>query len=163
MARRVKHLPTMWDTWVQSLGQEDPLEKEMAIHSSTRLENPMEGGAWYATVHGGAKSQTKLRGFTFTFSQEELYLKLIKQRPTTEVREELARRLSSKESSCDAGNVDSNQDQQDPLEEGMAYQHSCLENPKDRVALWARVHGGLKESDTTKETEHACTHHSQSI
>ena len=30
----VKSLPAMWDTWVQSLGQEDPLEKEMATHSS---------------------------------------------------------------------------------------------------------------------------------
>ena len=30
----VKHLPTMWETWVQSLGQEDLLEKEMATHSS---------------------------------------------------------------------------------------------------------------------------------
>ena len=31
----VKHLPAMWETWVQSLGQEDSLEKEMATHSST--------------------------------------------------------------------------------------------------------------------------------
>ena len=31
----VKHLPAMWETWVQSLGWEDPLEKEMATHSST--------------------------------------------------------------------------------------------------------------------------------
>ena len=31
----VKHLPAMWETWVQSLGQEDPLEKETATHSST--------------------------------------------------------------------------------------------------------------------------------
>ena len=31
----VKHLPTVQETWVQSLGQEDPLEREMAIHSST--------------------------------------------------------------------------------------------------------------------------------
>ena len=30
----VKHPPAMWETWVQSLGQEDPLEKEMATHSS---------------------------------------------------------------------------------------------------------------------------------
>ena len=30
-----KHLPTMWETQVQSLGWEDPLEKEMATHSST--------------------------------------------------------------------------------------------------------------------------------
>ena len=29
----VKHLPTMWETWVQSLGREDPLKKEMATHS----------------------------------------------------------------------------------------------------------------------------------
>ena len=30
----VKHLPTMWETGVRSLGQEDPLEKEMVTHSS---------------------------------------------------------------------------------------------------------------------------------
>ena len=34
MAQIVKHLPTMQETYVQSLGQEDPLEKEMATHSS---------------------------------------------------------------------------------------------------------------------------------
>ena len=31
----LKHLPGMWEAWVRSLGQEDPLEKEMATHSST--------------------------------------------------------------------------------------------------------------------------------
>ena len=35
MAQMVKHLPTMWETQVQSLGQEDLLEKEMATGSST--------------------------------------------------------------------------------------------------------------------------------
>ena len=34
VAQMVKRLPTMWETWVQSLGREDPLEKEMATHSS---------------------------------------------------------------------------------------------------------------------------------
>ena len=34
MAQTVKHLSTMWETWVRSLGQEDSLEKEMATHSS---------------------------------------------------------------------------------------------------------------------------------
>ena len=34
MAQMVKRLSTMRETWVRSLGQEDPLEKEMAIHSS---------------------------------------------------------------------------------------------------------------------------------
>ena len=35
VAQRVKRFPTMWETWVRSLGQKDPLEKEMATHSST--------------------------------------------------------------------------------------------------------------------------------
>ena len=35
MAQTVKHLPTMQDTWDRSLGQEDPLEKAVATHSST--------------------------------------------------------------------------------------------------------------------------------
>ena len=34
MAQRLKRLPAMQETWVQSLGREDPLEKEMATHSS---------------------------------------------------------------------------------------------------------------------------------
>ena len=34
VAQRLKHLPTMWETWVRSLGREDPLEKEMTTHSS---------------------------------------------------------------------------------------------------------------------------------
>ena len=34
VAQRLKRLPAMQETWVQSLGQEDPLEKEMATHSS---------------------------------------------------------------------------------------------------------------------------------
>ena len=34
VAQLVKNLPAMWETWVQSLSWEDPLEKEMAIHSS---------------------------------------------------------------------------------------------------------------------------------
>ena len=35
VAQRVKHLPAMREIWVRSLGQEDPLEKEIAVHSST--------------------------------------------------------------------------------------------------------------------------------
>ena len=45
----------MQETRVQSLGQEDPLEEEMATHSSC-LENPMDRGAWWATVHGVTES-----------------------------------------------------------------------------------------------------------
>ena len=42
-------------------------EKAMAPHSSTRLANPMDGGAWKAAVHGVAKSRTQLSNLTFTF------------------------------------------------------------------------------------------------
>ena len=37
----------------------------------SRLENPMGGGAWWATVHGVAKSRTRLSDFTFTFHAVE--------------------------------------------------------------------------------------------
>ena len=113
----VKRLPTMWETQVQSLGWEDPLDKEMATHSSilawkipwmeepgrlhsmgsqrvghdwatyiilhphhgcigegngtplqySCLENPVDGGVWWAAVPGVAKSRTRLSDFTFTF------------------------------------------------------------------------------------------------
>ena len=55
----VENLPVMWETWVQSLGWEDPLEEGMAAHSSSLAWRiPMNRGAWWATVHGVAKSQT---------------------------------------------------------------------------------------------------------
>ena len=45
-----------------SLGQKDPLGEKMATHSSILAwENPMDRGAWWATVHGIAKSQTQLQ------------------------------------------------------------------------------------------------------
>ena len=50
------------EPWVRSLGQEDALEEEMATHSSILpLENPMDGGAWQATVHGVTKYRTPLK------------------------------------------------------------------------------------------------------
>ena len=61
MAQMVKNLPAMWETWVQSLGQEDSLEKAMATHSSIlawripRTEEP--GGLQFMGV---TKSQTQL-------------------------------------------------------------------------------------------------------
>ena len=55
----VKNPPAVQETWVQSLGQEDPLEKGMAAPSSTLAwGNPMDRGAWRATAHGVAESQT---------------------------------------------------------------------------------------------------------
>ena len=56
----VKNLPAMWETWVQSLGWENPLEKGMATHS-VFLPGEFHGqrkGARQVTVHGVAMSQT---------------------------------------------------------------------------------------------------------
>ena len=56
MAQMVKNMPAMQETWVQSLGWEDPLEEDMAAHSSILAWRiPMTRGAWWATVHGAAK------------------------------------------------------------------------------------------------------------
>ena len=62
VTQMVKCLPAMWKTWVQTLGWEDPLEKEMATHSSTlawKIPWTMEPGRLH-TVHGVAKCQTRL-------------------------------------------------------------------------------------------------------
>ena len=51
VAQSVKNQPVMQKTWVRSLDREDPLEKEMATHSSVLAwEIPMDRGAWRAAV-----------------------------------------------------------------------------------------------------------------
>ena len=56
MAQMVKNLPAMWETPIQSLGWEDPLEEEMATHTSILApQNPMDRGAWWATAYGVTK------------------------------------------------------------------------------------------------------------
>ena len=61
VAEMVKNLPVMKETWVRSLGWEDPLEEGMATHSSILAWTiPMDRGDWQATVHGVAKSRTQL-------------------------------------------------------------------------------------------------------
>ena len=60
MAQLVKNLPAMQETWVQSLGWEDPLEKGKASHSSIL--------AWripWTIVHRVAKSRTRLSDFHY--------------------------------------------------------------------------------------------------
>ena len=73
----LKNLPAMQDTQVQPLDWEDPLEESMATHSFTLaqripegngtplqyscLENPRDGGAWWAAIYGVAQSQTQLK------------------------------------------------------------------------------------------------------
>ena len=57
----VKNLPAMLEIWVHSLGWKDPLEEGMATHSRILAWRvPMYRRAWWATVHGVAKSWTQL-------------------------------------------------------------------------------------------------------
>ena len=58
MAQTVKNLPARQETQVRCLSWEDPLEKEMANHSSILLENSMDRGAWQAINYRITKSQT---------------------------------------------------------------------------------------------------------
>ena len=67
LAQRFKCLPAMRETWARSLGGEDPLEKEMATHSSIlawRIPWTEEPGGLQST---GSQSQKRLSDFTFTF------------------------------------------------------------------------------------------------
>ena len=61
VAQMVKNPPAMRETWVQSLGWEDPLEEGMATYSSILAWRiPMDRGAWWAAIHGVEKGQTQL-------------------------------------------------------------------------------------------------------
>ena len=71
MGQRLKHLPAVWETWVQSLGREDPLEKEMATHSSIlawRIPWTEEPGGLYCPQGRKESDTTELLHFHFYFS-----------------------------------------------------------------------------------------------
>ena len=62
VAQTIKNPPPIQETWVRSLGREDPLEEGTATHSC--LENLMTKGAWWATVDGVAKSRNTAEQLT---------------------------------------------------------------------------------------------------
>ena len=68
VAQRVKRLPAIQETWVRSLGEEDPLEKEMATHSSTlawKIPQTEKPGRLQSM---GSQSRTRLSDFTIDFT-----------------------------------------------------------------------------------------------
>ena len=71
MAQRLKHLPAMWESWVRSLGWEDPLEKEMATQSSIlawRTPWTEEPGELYTPW--GSKESDMTERLHFTYSKQ---------------------------------------------------------------------------------------------
>ena len=63
--RLIEH-KTVYDNMVFAMRAVGASSKEIKKRVPYCLENPMDGGAWWATVHGVAKSQTRLSDFTFT-------------------------------------------------------------------------------------------------
>ena len=72
----VKNQPAMWETWVWSLGWEDPLEEGMTTHSIILAWRIPMRRAWWAIVHGVAKSQLDMteRLSTHTYMYAHLIL-----------------------------------------------------------------------------------------
>ena len=127
----VKHLPTMRETWVQSLGWEDFLEKEMATHFSILtwkipwMEEPgrLHSMGSQRVRHDCSLSLSVFLGF-----------------PGGSV---------GKESACNAGDAEvigliPGSGRSSGGGHGNLLQFSCLENPMDRGAWWATVHKVIK-------------------
>ena len=70
MVQRVKRLPAMWETWVRSLGREDPLEKEMVTHSGIlawRIPWTEELGGLQSTGHKESDTTERLHFTNFAY------------------------------------------------------------------------------------------------
>ena len=117
----VKHMPTMWETQVRSLGWEDLLEKGMATHFSIL--------AWRIpwTENPGRPQSMGLQGGS-----------------------------EGKESTCNAGDLSliPGSGRSSGEENGNPLQYSCLENPMDRGAWWATVHGVPKSQTGLRTNFH---------
>ena len=103
------------------------------------------GGAWWAAVHGVAKSQTRLSNFTFTFTL------LVIQIPSSykdacHIGLGFPSGSDGKESACSVGDLGLIPELGRFPGEGNDYplQFSCLKNSIDREAWWATVHGVAK-------------------
>ena len=90
------------------------------------LGNPMNRGAWWATVHGVEKSWTRLSDFTFIFLFTILFIRSV-----------------GKEFACNTGDLGSipGLGRFPWRSNGNPLQYLCLQNPMDRGAWWATVHG----------------------
>ena len=138
VAQLLKNLPAMWETWVRSLGWEDPLEKAQATHSSIL--------AWripWTVYPWGCKESDTTEVYNVVCSACERAFQvaqMIKNQPAN---------------AGAAGDMVQSLGREDPLEQEMVTHSSVLawEIP------WTEEPGGLqsvghKESDTTESTEH---------
>ena len=68
VAQILKNLTAVWETWVQSLGWEDPREGNGNPLQYSCLENPMDRGPWHATVHGVTELDTTATTISLHFT-----------------------------------------------------------------------------------------------
>ena len=114
------------------------------------LENPMDGGAWWAAVHGVMKSRRRLSDFTFTFYFHALEKAMAPTPVLLPGKSHGQRSLVG----CSPQGVEHNwATSLSCIGEGNGspLQCPCLENPRDGGAWWAAV-CGVTESDTTEAT-----------
>ena len=130
----------MQETWILSLGWEDPLEEGMATNSSILAWRiPMDRGACQATVHGVTKSWTKLQRLS-TRASTLTRLWLHPRTPPIFVAQTVKNLPAMQETWVPS------LDQEDPLEKGMVTHSSILawRIPVDRGACQATVQGVAK-------------------
>ena len=100
------------------------------------LENPRDGGAWWAAIYGVTQSRTRLKRLSSSSSMYETGSNLIKKLCT-----DFPCSSDSKESACSAGGLISGSGRSPGGGHGNPLQYSCLENSMDRGAWQATVHG----------------------
>ena len=134
VAQKVKTLPAMKETWVWSLGEEDPLEKEMATHSSIL--------AWRILLTKEPSRLQFMKSQRVGHSVYSLSWSKMELNPYFSYYLGLPCWVSDKESACQYRSPGSGRSPEEGT--GNPLQYSCLGNPMDRGAWWATVHGVTK-------------------
>ena len=139
LAQRVMRLSAMWETRVRSLSWEDPLQKEMATHSSTlawKIPWMEEPGGEQSTGLQRVGHNERLHSLHLQKQQGFPGGSVVKYLPASAGDQRDLDLIPGSGRSPGVGN--------DNL-----LQYSCRENPTDRGAQWATVHGVAKESEMT--------------
>ena len=139
VAQTLKRLPAMWETWVWSLGPEDPLEKEMATHSSIltwRIPWTEEPGGLQSTgsprVRHDWETSLSLSGLWWGLSSI-IVNSTIKQ--SLSHNPPMAQQVKNPPAMQDQSLVG-----KIPWRKSTPLQYSCLESPMDKGVWWATVH-----------------------
>ena len=161
MVQRLKRLPEMWETWVQFLGREDPLEKEMATHSSIlawRIPWTEELGGLQSTGHKELDMTERLHFHFLSYSDPTTLASLHFLRYRSPASGSLHKLLPFLRMYLFPAHSDIRFQFKNHLKyvyiiylfgctgegNGNPLQYSCLENPMDGGAWWPTVYGSKR-------------------